>query len=92
MLKNVDAANAKAKYLLDKMRERFPEKLCSIEIMHWEDETFSVNCRHCDDSHVMHEYRYTSSNKETRYIITQLNKDACPESHEKILSNEIISW
>jgi len=67
MLKNVDAANAKAKHLYDKMRERFPGKLCTIEIVHWEDETFYVNCQHGDDSGIMHSYQYKSSHNKTLY-------------------------
>lgn len=91
MLKNVDAANEKAKYLLDKMRERFPEKLCSIEIVHWEDESFAVSCKHCDNELILHTYRYISLENETRYTRIQM-RDVLEKDFGRVLSNEIISW
>ena len=87
-LVSVENANIKASDLLNKMRERFPGKLCTIEIVHWEDDTFSVTCKYSDYV-ILHIYEYKSSNDVTEYRTIDANENLTFLG--EVLSTEVIS-
>ena len=87
---SIKKADAKAIELLAKMRERFPEKLLTISITHWEDAYFSVECRHADNK-ISHVYTYRSSRDQTEYLKIDISNEPTYRTIGHILKKEIIS-
>jgi len=87
---SLKTANGKAIELLAKMRERFPGNPCTITIIHWEDDSFSVECRH-GGAEIAHVYTYRSSKDETEYLKIDITDAELEESIGTILERELIS-
>lgn len=91
MRRRGEIAYEKAIELLRMLRERFPETPYTIEILHWDDETFCVRCKYCDDELILHMYEYLSAKNETRYSEIEM-KDAIEtfKKGKEVLIDEVV--